>query len=45
MKELQAAVPAPVDIEELGKIGRHAEVCAGCAVVQSLACCNRQLAQ
>jgi hypothetical protein len=26
MKELSAAVPAPVDIEELAKIGRHAEV-------------------
>jgi hypothetical protein len=26
MKELSAAVPAPVDIEELVKIGRHAEV-------------------
>jgi hypothetical protein len=31
MKELSAAVPAPVDIEELAKIGRHAEVgSAGC---------------
>ncbi|WIA37112.1 hypothetical protein OEZ86_014079 [Tetradesmus obliquus] len=27
MKELSSAVPAPVDIEELVKIGRHAEVC------------------